>query len=548
METIIRLLLGSISLAFLTLSCGPVSNSGKDECGGSSSREGSSCAKSDGQLLDSKAPPDSGISEIDWNFGGSGAGQGEDAGTDSPSPASPVVDIPAVASQPSVQPDPDPADPSSLCHFTGDKEIQSDVVIVATQDGSPCVWKYGKIRIRGSLTIEKGAHLIVDQCELGLEGRFGGEKNYLIRGKLDVRAGKIGGSKVDNRIIQSNFLLEGGTFYSYDTTIQYTWGQFATAPLPLPANQQPPNVIHTRPIAGENPDALIMNDLPINALIDGHATNSNKVKGFPVKLSFPLTGVPVNLWLQNHSPYNGTFDSSVLPGVSYKLELKDAVVPWWWFEVQKVRKDGPLTDINLNDVPAAFAAVTAENLRFDDGEIVEFPGSIRLNTGIPKRSSFRFGNAQFNTWGQPAAVKSWNLYFWGPETDIRVKNSYLTELIILGGRLSQTGEQIIDTADKNAAAKCVHTCTATKAGEGARITIENCSVGAEEAWATTGVCKADGVGSEIEVKNSFITNATFSATNGAKIIVKDSIISKNVHFSSESNGEIIESNNVRVVP
>jgi hypothetical protein len=295
-------------------------------------------------------------------------------------------------------------------------------------------WTNAHHRVRGNIILRPGGDLIVEDAILEVANNYSREFNIRWEGgRLRTQRATVGGSKPGGRIAQCNLELADGEWFAAETTVRWCYGIVvgtATTEGRLRA---------TRLHAGESPDSIIMSG-------KGEATLEDST--FAISLITSLrNGGRGDFVFPINQPVNRVLDSSCIPGVAYRLSLKNVSVPLWFVFFQ-IAAGGPPAEIILRDCPSLIPSIQAENLR---GRFaLPCQGLAGNHSIVPlaqTNTAIRIGNLTLRTLDRPAGISTWGVYLWGKETDVTLDGpTSICELMVAQGKAALLGTEGTDDA------------------------------------------------------------------------------------------------------
>ncbi len=221
--------------------------------------------------------------------------------------------------------------------------------------------------------------------------------------------------------IHTAFHLYDGLWEAIDTTVAYSYG------ISFHRSEGRGILRGTRLLAGPRPDAIILSGEADVELVDST---------FPIGLGLYVDqGGSAVLDLLPNDDISATFDrSTLLPGVKWRLALKNCNVERWFLFVRQIGGWQPPAEITLASSRNLIVSLLGHNLK----------GDVTLSREL--KDPLRIGNETLKTLGAPADISMFALYLSGEENDLTVRGkSHICELMMhTGGKL-----RVLGTADEN---------------------------------------------------------------------------------------------------
>ena len=340
-------------------------------------------------------------------------------------------------------------------------------------------WHRGKhIRLDGSLILPEGSELTLEDCTLDIIGDYSREHSVEWKGgRLVTHNCTIGGFVNDDGIsIHTVFHLYEGHWEAVDTTVQYSYG------ISFHWIEGRGVLRGTRLKAGRRPDAIILSGEADVKLIDSD---------FPIGLGVYVDhGGTATLDLEPNKPVTATYDrSNLLPGVNWRLEMRNTRVKRWFVFVRDIGMHHDPAEITLKQSEDLILSLLGHNLT----------GEIELSNDLIR--PLAVGNVTLKAAEGPVGISMYAIYLSGDKTDVSVTgNSHICELMHRGGKL-----RVIGTPTQN---QISIGCTTLELSGNAQMEIHNVHMGRPLTWReensigeATIAGNASLTGSDITVKN-----------------------------------------------
>ncbi|MFZ5830985.1 MAG: glycoside hydrolase family 43 protein [Planctomycetota bacterium] len=334
------------------------------------------------------------------------------------------------------------------------------------------------IRLDGNLVLEKNARLEMDGCTLEFIGSK--SREHLLDwkgGTLVTRRCTLGGFvRDDGTPIHTVFHLYDGVWEATDTVVQYSYGiSFG--------HNTGGRLVGTRLKAGPRPDAIIAS---------GTADISLTECEFPIAVSvYTQAGGSVRLDLPVKTPVDRVFDAGNTPGIQYRMELKQTVVPDHWFLfLRNISNGKPLCDVTLGDCPKLIVSLLGHNVS----------GDLRLTTDLA--TPVEFANVRLSRADRPVNVFLWALYASGDKSNLTVHGpARICELMHRGGEMKLRGNAGLNDL--------VLGCTTLEVSDTAHLDLEHVHLGPTGTNTTSrGEANVEGSG-RLTGRNVSVNRVTF---------------------------------------
>jgi len=299
-------------------------------------------------------------------------------------------------------------------------------------------WRGAHYQVYGNVYVREGGTLVVEDAVVEMMGTY--SREFLIHlegGRLETRRATLGGTVRDGVVRQSGLQLRTGEWDAEDTTVQYSYG------ISMGHEGLPIRVRARRLVAGPHPDSVIMSGAADVELEDCR---------FPISLLVSAkAGGRGELDLPVDTPLTRVFDRSNLPGIDFRLSLKNSTVSLWWVFMTNITRDGPPTEVVFGHCPKLIPSVMAGDLT----------GTVRLPSPWPAKETdvaeLTIGNLTLRTKGEPVRTWCWGVYLWGAGTDVTIEGpTAVCELMLWDGHATLAGTE--GTYDS------VNACTTVEVG------------------------------------------------------------------------------------
>lgn len=334
------------------------------------------------------------------------------------------------------------------------------------------------IQLNGNLILPAGTELELNRTTLEIVGRFSRDHTVEWKGgKLTTTNSTLGGLVNDQGVaIHTVFHLYEGEWHAIDTTVQYSYG------ISFHWEHGRGVLRGTRLQAGPRPDAIILSGEADVKLVDSD---------FPIGLGVYVDkGGSTQLDLTPGKPVTATYDSSsLLPGVSWKLELVNTTVERWFVFVRNIGMHHPAAEITLNESHDLIVSLLGHNLT----------GTASLSNHLTE--PIKIGNVTLRGADQPAGISMFAIYLSGEENDLELRGqTHLCELMHRGGTL-----RVIGTPGEH---ELSIGCTTLEVSGDARLEVEHVHLGRPLTWQSdnelgeaTVAGEAQLLGSDISINN-----------------------------------------------
>ncbi len=310
-----------------------------------------------------------------------------------------------------------------------------------------------QIRLNGNLILPKNSQLTLEDSTLEIVGDYSREHNVTWSGgTLVTKNSTLGGFVNDaGTPIHTAFHLYDGLWQATDTTVAYSYG------ISFHWSEGKGILRGTRLQAGPRPDAIILSGEADVELVDST---------FPIGLGLYVDqGGSAVLDLLPNEDISATFDrSNLLPGVKWRLALRNCSVERWFLFVRQIGGWQPPAEITLASSRNLIVSLLGHNLK----------GDVTLTREL--ENPLRIGNLTLKNSGSPADISMFALYLSGEENDLTVQGkSHICELMMhAGGKLRVLGD--VDRNDLSLG------CTTLDLKGTAKLEIEHVHLGRPLNW------------------------------------------------------------------
>ncbi len=305
------------------------------------------------------------------------------------------------------------------------------------------------IVLDGSLILEKGAQLTLNDCHLEIVGQKSREHYVDWRGgTLVTRNTVLGGTDRAGTAIHTVFHLYDGLWKAEDTTVEFSYG--------ISFSEKSRGILHAKRFrAGRRPDAIIASGLAAITL-----ENSR----FPIALGiYTHEGGDVTLTLPANRALDARFDGTNLtPGVKWRLTLIQTTVPRWFVFLRNIGPNNPPCNVTFNEVDDTIVSLLGHNLT----------GDITLTPNLDE--PLHLGSLTLKRGASAVGIPMWGLYFSGDRTDISVRGkTHICELMVRGGIVRVVGNNPNELSIG---------CTTLEMSGNARLVLRNVHLGRPLSW------------------------------------------------------------------
>lgn len=269
-----------------------------------------------------------------------------------------------------------------------------------------------KIRLDGNLILTKGTKLTLEDCTLEIAGEFSRQHSVEWKGgTLVTRNCKIGGFvNKAGAAIHTVFHLYDGLWEANETTVSYSYGiSFHW--------EKGKGILRGNGLkAGPRPDAIILSGEADVALIDSD---------FPIGLGLYCNkGGKTSLDLMPAESVTATFDrKTLLPGVNWRLQLKNTRVERWFLFLRRIGGWQPPAEVTIGKSKEVIVSLFSHNLK----------GTVKLTNDL--NDPLRIGNLTLKRNDEtPSGISMYALYLSGDETDATIiGRTHICEWMQSGG-------------------------------------------------------------------------------------------------------------------
>ena len=303
--------------------------------------------------------------------------------------------------------------PATFCAATDVVERSGDWTVAGEE-----VVRDQHIRLEGSLILPRDATLTLENCTFEIVGDYSRQHTVEWQGgTLVTRNCKIGGMVNDEgTAIHTVFHLYEGFWDATDTVVSYSYGisfHWEKGKGVLKGN---------RLKAGPRPDAIILSGEAEVELIDSD---------FPIGLGvYCNRGGEASLSLTPQESVTVVYDrDNLLPGVNWRLRLKDTRVERWFLFLRQIGQWQPPATVTLEESKDLIVSLFTHNLK----------GEVSLTNALDQ--PLVIGNLTLRRSGkEPAGITMYAMYFSGDETDATIRGkTHICEWMQSGGKVSVQG-------------------------------------------------------------------------------------------------------------
>jgi hypothetical protein len=352
------------------------------------------------------------------------------------------------------------------------------------------------LRVQGDIFLKERGLLELIDCRVELSNTYPKQFNYWWEGgELRTTRCLIGGRAFPAGSPQtSTFELHRGLWNAFQTTVQYSGGiQIGLGRLGY----------------GQDP-FLRGGTLYADGLQQGATADAVIVSGYgDVVLKNSTFNLNVSLYADSGQTTQSAFDFTTLqpisgevygdrnvidslpltrapvtrdvPGLPYRLEIENTVVPFWFVGIYGVATTGPRTTFEFQDPAGLIVGIHALDLQGSPvpvgpwatygTRIPQLPATQSCGADdMPPGCGVRIGNLDIVApSNRPARISSWSFYLEGPQTNFSIQGpTKIAEIFMLDGQLAITGSEAYD-ARVDANTISLH--------RNASLTLQNVSIG-----------------------------------------------------------------------
>lgn len=382
----------------------------------------------------------------------------------------------------------------------GDWTVQGDEVVLGKH-----------IRLDGSLILPPNSKLTLQDCTLEIIGDYSRHHGVEWQGgTLITKNCSIGGFVDQNGTsIHTVFHLYEGLWEATDTTVSYSYG--------ISFHWEKGNGVlrGTRLKAGPRPDAIILSGEADVELVDSD---------FPIGLGvYCHEGGSTELSLMPSDSVTAIYDrATLLPGVDWRLSLKNTRVERWFLFLRRIGGWQPPANVTLGESKDVIVSLFTHNLQ----------GTVHLTNELEE--PLEIGNLTLQRSGDhPSGINMFAMYLSGEETDATIRGrTHICEWMQSGGKVSVRG-----IADRN---DLSFGCTTLELSNDAELDAENVHFGRPLAWQPeNNVAEANVKDDAVLIAKRISTNKIRFRTEGkGRIFVQDHE-SHGTLEKKQSGGEIL---------
>jgi hypothetical protein len=346
------------------------------------------------------------------------------------------------------------------------------------------------IRLHGTLILPKGSKLTLENCSLEITGDYSRHHSVEWQGGTLVTQNSTIGGFLNNAgtAIHTVFHLYEGLWEATDTTVSYSYG------ISFHWEKGRGILRGTRLKAGPRPDAIILSGEADVELVDSD---------FPIGLGvYCNQGGSTRLDLVPSDSVTAIYDRrTLLPGVNWRLELKNTRVERWFLFLRRIGGWQAPAEVTLGASEDVIVSLFSHNLK----------GDVTLTNDLEK--ALKIGNLTLKRAGDmPAEISMYAMYFSGDDTDTTIRGrTHICEWMQGGGTVRVQGIR-----DRN---DLTFGCTTLELTGNARLIAEKVHFGRPLTW------QPDRNIGEVNVKG------------GAQLIARD-ISTNNLRFRTEDAGRV----------
>lgn len=283
------------------------------------------------------------------------------------------------------------------------------------------------IQLDGSLILPADSKLTLENCTLEIIGEYSRQHSVeWAGGTLVTKNCTIGGFvNSDGAAIHTVFHLYDGHWEATDTTVAYSYGiSFHW--------EKGKGVLRGNGLkAGPRPDAIILSGTADVELVDSD---------FPIGLGLYCNeGGQTSIDLVPSDSVTATYDQeSLLPGVKWRLDLKNTRVDRWFLFLRRIGGWQEPVEVTLGQSKDVIVSLFPHNLKGDVLLTNDLSEPLQIGNLTLKRKP--------QSQDEPAGISMYAMYFSGDETDATIRGrTHLCEWMQGGGTVRVIGDQTEST-------------------------------------------------------------------------------------------------------